>query len=406
MTERDKKAPSQFFLAAVHLKLVALLVIGPMVILNMAKHFDLSVLEIKVWTTALLLGMGFAAFGAGALSEAFGRRLVGIIASIVLLAASLLTGLGWSYGLILALAPVLGVFVSIIDINMDGYIGSVTKGSKASGMFSHVQMYSDIAAAVFALVFGVLTISTEGSWRWFFFLFALLNLFTLLLITREYPSETAQPHAFREFIGNFKEGLKLLRIPAFLCIVGTATFGSSTLAAIITDGPTALGIQSNANGWVYGATFALVAFMGGVGYMAGMAISRRKQPSTQLIVGSTVMTAAGVWMILATAITPGNAILLGIPIAISFGGHTIVTGAALAAAVSIAQVKSNVGASMLTMFKRLIPLFLSGLLIVLTALKINTSPLSMSIAVFACGALALVCSTLSRRLTSKAIDVG
>ena len=71
----------------------------------------------------MFLGAGLAAFGAGSVSEALGRKFVSILASLVLIIASVLTAFGWSYWIILAMAPVLGFFVSTLDINMDGSIG-------------------------------------------------------------------------------------------------------------------------------------------------------------------------------------------------------------------------------------------------------------------------------------------
>ena len=400
----ESRVPSTFFLAFIHLQLLTIMVVGPMVIPNMASEFSLTTIQVKSWTTAMLLGSGLVAFGAGAVSEAIGRRLVGMLAAGVVAGAALLTMFAWDYWVVLVMAALMGTFASLADINMDGYVGSVSKGKAASTMFSRVQMSSDLMTAVLAFVFGVLVFSVSGLWQWFFGMLAVINFLLLSMSAKEYPGGTRNAAALSEFGSHFRKGVGLLRMPAFLCVVGAATFGSSTVAAVVTDGPTALQVHTQSSGWVYGGTFGLLALMGSLGYLIGQQISKRSSPVVQLVIGSAMMAVAGACMILAVVLAPGNSIALGLPMAASFCGHTVVTSAALASAVDLARVESSVGASMLTVFKRLVPLLLSVLLVGLTATGTNQGPMTMSVAVFACAVLGLLCSLLCIRFQGDQVE--
>ena len=389
---------SPLYLSVIHLKLIGLLAVGPMVIPNLGREFHLSALEIKAWTTALLLGAGLSAFGAGALSDALGRRFLGILGSIVLIVVSLITGFGWSYWIIIAMAPLLGILVSLLDVNMDGLVGAISKGRSASGLFARVLMVSCFLLAGCALFFGVLVTRVEGSWRWFFFSLALLNVVTLILYSHGFPRGTARSGAFREVIPHFKAGFKLLKDPPYLCVVALGMFTSSTLAAVVTDGPSVLSVTLKASGWIYGGVFAGLALMGALGYLTGLLMSKRFSPGTQTICGSVVMAASGAAMLVAMFRFPGDPLAIGIPMATSFFGNTLVTAANLALATDMVHVDPSVGASMITIFKRLVPMLLSMLLVGLTLAGLDTGGMAMSISVLSCGSLALIASILCVRL--------
>ena len=393
MTDSSKR-PHTFFLSSVHLKLLATLSVAPIIMTNLGREFDLSKLEIKSWAVVMLLGTVVAAFVAGALSDALGRRRTGLFAAGLLFVASLISGFGGSYWIIIAMALVMGCLVSIIDVNMDGYIGSLSKGRSASGLFSRVQMTSDLMGAGLALVFGVLSVSVAGSWRWFFFAMAALNLVTFLFAFRDYPQGAVVEKPFQKFFAHLKSGLGLLRQRAFLCVVAVATFGSAATVALVVEGPVYLGFSLHANPWVYGGTFAVMILMGFFGYVLSIQLSRHCSPIVQLIVGSAIMLLTGIAMTAAFYLAPGHTILFAIPMAITFGGHTIVTGSTLAAATDIAQVDPTVGASMLTIFKRLISLLLGILFLVLTLSGVVEGGLVLSVSVLVCGAGALVSSIL------------
>ena len=393
MTDSGNRTPT-LFLASVHLKMLATVSIAPIVIPNLGREFDLSKLEIKTWAVVMLLGTVVAAFFVGALSHALGRRRTGLLAAGSLFFATLITGFSGSYWVIVAMAFLMGCMVSITDVNMDGFIGSISKGRAASGLFSRVQMLSDLMGAGLALVFGVLSVSAAGSWRWFFFSMAALNLVTFFFGIRDYPPGGRTDKRFQGFFTQLKSGLGLLRQRDFLCVVATATFGSASTVALVVEGPVYLGFSVEASPWVYGGIFAVMILMGFFGYLLSLQLSRHCSPIIQLIVGSAIMLLCGIAMTAALYLAPGHTILFGIPMAITFGGHTIVTGSTLAAATDIAQVSPTSGASMLTIFKRLIPLLLGILYLVFTSSGIAESGLVMSISVLVCGAGALVSSIL------------
>ena len=152
--------------------------------------------------------------------------------------------------------------------------------------------------------------------------------------------------------------------------------------------------RSPRGSWVYGGTFAVMILMGFFGYVLSIQLSHHCSPIVQLIVGSAIMLLTGIAMTAAFYLAPGHTILFAIPMAITFGGHTIVTGSTLAAATDIAQVDPTVGASMLTIFKRLISLLLGILFLVLTLSGVVEGGLVLSVSVLVCGAGALVSSIL------------
>ena len=95
---------------------------------------------------------------------------------------------------------------------------------------------------------------------------------------------------------------------------------------------------------------------------------------------------------------PGDPLAIGIPMATSFFGNTLVTAANLALATDMVHVDPSVGASMITIFKRLVPMLLSMLLVGLTLAGLDTGGMAMSISVLSCGSLALIASILCVRL--------
>ena len=381
MTDSSKR-PDTFFLASVHLKLVAMLAIAPIVMTNLGREFDLSKLEIKSWAVVMLLGTVVAAFVAGALSDALGRRRTGLFAAGLLFVASLVSGFG---GVVLdhhrhgARDRVSGQH----HRRQHGWLHRVAQQGaiRQWSVFPGADDQRSDRCGTGAGLRGVERFGRRGPWRWFFFAMAALNLVTFLFAFRDYPQGAVVEKPFQRFFAHLKSGLGLFRQRAFLCVVAVATFGSAATVALVVEGPVFLGFSLHANPWVYGGTFAVMILMGFFGYVLSIQLSRHCSPIVQLIIGSTIMLLTGIAMTGALYLAPGHTILFAIPMAITFGGHTIVTGSTLAAATDIAQVDPTVGASMLTIFKRLISLLLGVLFLVLTLSGVGEGGLVLSVSV-------------------------
>src|SRR5499427_4801427 len=146
-----------------------------------ALHFSQDNLQWVITAYAITYG-GFLLL-AGRLADLFGRRRVFMIGVVVFTIASLLCGLAWSEGVLIAARAVQGVGAAVITPSALSIVMTTfeegAERNKALGIWGAL---GGGGAAVGVLAGGILT--TYLSWRWIFFINVPIGVLALLFTPR------------------------------------------------------------------------------------------------------------------------------------------------------------------------------------------------------------------------------
>lgn len=152
---------------------------------SVASELDASAVQMQQSLSLYMLGFALMTLFSGALSDAFGRRNITLIALLAYAFSSLACALANDIDTFLWLRLVQGVAASVGVVIGRAVVRDLYSGDDAQRMMSNVMLFFAMAPAIAPIVGGLLEVSY--GWRYIFIFLMLLGLFVFLMVAFRLP---------------------------------------------------------------------------------------------------------------------------------------------------------------------------------------------------------------------------
>ena len=142
------------------------------------KEFQIADHMIEWIVSSMMIGAAIGALGAGWMSAALGRKRSLILGGVLFVAGSLLSGVAWSPGTLVAARVILGLAIGVSTFTAPLYLAEVAPERIRGAMISLYQLMITIGILVAFLSDTVLSYS--GNWRWMLGIIAVPGVLFLL----------------------------------------------------------------------------------------------------------------------------------------------------------------------------------------------------------------------------------
>lgn len=157
---------------------------------SVASELDASAIQMQQSLSLYMLGFAIMTLFSGAISDAFGRRNITLIALFIYSMTSLACSLVTDIDTFLWLRLVQGVAASVGIVIGRAVVRDLYSGAEAQRMMSNVMLFFAMAPAIAPIIGGLLEVSY--GWRYIFIFLMLLGLLVLFMVAFRLPETLPQ----------------------------------------------------------------------------------------------------------------------------------------------------------------------------------------------------------------------